>query len=395
MMTFRPAKAALMGLLIVALLSVGLVVSPVVAQSGQIEVLEEVVIDVIALGAVVSPDGERIAVLTGNQVCIWTPRGERQVCAVLSRETPNAFNLLATNIDSGSLVFSPDGKYLAFTEDFYRRLLEPDIYLMDTTTGQITALTGDTDTRYRPGANANYASLDIMPTFSPDGQSVYFVRNTTTNGKVNPPLLCKIPITGGVATKLAELALIPISVLSMDWLPGGKQIVMAVFSPSAKEPTAGIYLINADGTGGKNIYQISGYADVRPSADGKFLMAFNARIQGEFATRFEMATSFIHNLDGTLAAPISPDLGARWAAFAPEGAAIAYIAREKDTLNLAGLYIAEAAGAPGRRIYEAPVIAPGNARGTQYRALQWAKNGVMVISGAELKPIVLRLGVKL
>ena len=42
-----------------------------------------------------------------------------------------------------SIRWSPDSRYLAFTENFFRRFTEPDIWVLDTTTWNVTDITDD------------------------------------------------------------------------------------------------------------------------------------------------------------------------------------------------------------------------------------------------------------
>lgn len=363
------------------------------AQGGEIVVLEEIEIDRVVVGVALSPDGEQLATVDEESICIWSTKGVLSIC---SDTLPNdVFSLQATRIEAASLAFSPDGKWLIFTENTFRFLYEPDLYLMDTTTGKITALTGDTQTGTLVRLRESLPSLDYTPAFSPDSSMVYFIRESvnaeTRDRKIG---LYRIPVTGGEAAPVADLPVLPFSVLSLEWLPGGQQLVMAITGAQGDHPANGIAVINADGTGFKNLYSTVGYGDVRPSADGKYLIAFNANIQGQFSSTPDKASSFVHTADGALAEPISADVGARWAAFDPDGTAIAYIGRDIQNPATGGLYIADAFGGPGRLVLEGQIV-PANTRGTPFRPLMWAKNGVLVaFKLPALKPVIIRLGVR-
>jgi dipeptidyl aminopeptidase/acylaminoacyl peptidase len=368
---------------------------PAAAQSGQIAVLDEFQLPVTPLAIALSPDGEKIALTTREEICIYGSNGQQIVC---SAKLPNVvFPFRSSQIDANSLTFSPDGKFVAFTENFYLFLDEPDIYLMNTTTGQITNLTPDNTTRVSFGPTLNALAVDQSPLFSPDSQSVYFIRNSYVAGTPQPPILARIPLAGGVATKLAELPLVIGAVTSLNWIPGKEQIVMGITAPNNRyDPNNGIAVINADGMGFKVLYNAYGYTDVVASADGERLLAFNGFAQGQFQSRTTDASSFLHRIDGTLEAPISAlkDFGATWATFSPDGQAIAYIigeaAREK-----AGLYIAPLKGGEHYRIIEG-FVAPASSRGTLFRPLRWAANGVMLLykNVPDLQPYIVQLGVR-
>lgn len=111
---------------------------------------------------------------TGNNCGIWQMDGS------------SANQIPLTNVQNDNRpAWSPDGKTVVFMSD--GRTGNFDIFRLDTTTRQVTQLTDS-------------PNFDMLPTVSPDGQSVAFVSNRDGSWKIYV-----VPITGGAARVLAPL----------------------------------------------------------------------------------------------------------------------------------------------------------------------------------------------
>ena len=69
----------------------------------------------------------------------------------ISRKTALDFSDTLRRIDSESIRWSPDSRYLVLTEEFFRSFSEPDIWVFDTTTGKVTDITDDGTTKIDSG----------------------------------------------------------------------------------------------------------------------------------------------------------------------------------------------------------------------------------------------------
>jgi dipeptidyl aminopeptidase/acylaminoacyl peptidase len=112
----------------------------------------------------ISPDGTRLMRL-GSQLCVSALDGSDEKCA--SEEV---------RPDTLRAQWSPDGTKVAFTDDFWVRLLEPDIWVFDVRTGETRALTDDGVDKIDLGSADPGATIDLLPSWSPDGRFVRFAR---------------------------------------------------------------------------------------------------------------------------------------------------------------------------------------------------------------------------
>ena len=112
----------------------------------------------------ISPDGTRLLRL-GSQLCVSALDGSDEKCASG-----------AVRPDTLRAQWSPDSTKVAFTDDFWVRLLEPDIWVFDVRTGETRDLTEDgVDKIDLAGADPD-TTIDLLPSWSPDGRFVRFAR---------------------------------------------------------------------------------------------------------------------------------------------------------------------------------------------------------------------------
>ena len=140
---------------------------------------------------------------------------------------------------------SPDGTKIAYT-------YQGNIYVMDTS-----------------GANQKQISSgggDVMPRWSPDGQTIGFIR--TTPGVFDHGVLCSVPASGGGATQLVFNEFVGDELIQYirvfgavgtpiwDWSPDGKYIALLQNADTEEGVDTATYLKIVDLSNGKEVYNI-------------------------------------------------------------------------------------------------------------------------------------------
>ncbi len=116
----------------------------------------------------ISPDGSLLFWLESNTACIYSFDMAGESC----------YPIPETVRGSIDFTWSPDGSTIAFVQDFFRMLIDSDLWILDVETGTFTNLTEDDVDRFpmfEDDADPDIAT-DYIPTWSPDGD-LYFFRS--------------------------------------------------------------------------------------------------------------------------------------------------------------------------------------------------------------------------
>ncbi|MGH2557700.1 MAG: hypothetical protein ACRDJH_01440 [Thermomicrobiales bacterium] len=128
-----------------------------------------------------SPDGDYVAVVAEDGLCIHNAKTlQRKNCARLDSAGLNA-------IDVDGVAWSPDSRNLALTEPFSAQNadgFESDVWRYNIDSAELFDLTADGNAEPASDLIDQGAtfSADTSPAWSPDGQSILFVRTTWSGG---------------------------------------------------------------------------------------------------------------------------------------------------------------------------------------------------------------------
>jgi Tol biopolymer transport system component len=201
----------------------------------------------------VSPDGTMVA-YEGTD-----PEG-RDVIYVANVDGTSIRTLVAaTAQDSfGAVQFSPDGSRIAYQVRPFGSISEyvGDLFLVDVATGETTRLT-----HLKPVSSGLWL---MGPTFSPDGQTVFFTRPTGNQSWG----LWSVAASGGRPTLVLRDA------LGGRLSPDGRTIVYFRSKSSPDDPSLGDMWLNADGTDARRLAARASVFSARRSPDGTKISYF-------------------------------------------------------------------------------------------------------------------------
>ncbi len=249
-----------------------------------------------------------------------TGKGRKEIY-VMDMDGERPFAVTKNKSINISPSFSPDGSRVVFTS-YLKRF--PDLYVSKLDSSRMRKITGE------KGSN-------ITPAWSPDGKSIVF--SSTAEGAAN---LYTIPPGGRRMRRLTNTYNIDIS---PAWSPGGEQIVFA------SERAGGLHLFRMTaGGGGMTRLTFVGYQNDMPdwSPMGDKIV-FAGRDMGTFDI-------FIMNPDGSNIQRLTIDSGANdHPTFSPDGRFVAF-SSTRDGGN--AIYIMRADGTNQMRVSKGNGILP-------------------------------------
>lgn len=213
--------------------------------------------------AMLSPDGSMIGWHTPQDdglICVYTFADAQTICSTV----PEIFR--------GSpqyIMWSPDSRYITFSQDFVVRFQEADIWLFDVSTRRFNNVTDDQINRWRPmqGVGEGDAEgplwIDIAFTWGPD-LNLYFYRVELSDpSKMDPYTagIYRLNLDSGETTLIRDITedFERFSIYlnrelefdgSLSISPDGQRIAMIALEHELDSPRSGIWVMPTDGTEG-------------------------------------------------------------------------------------------------------------------------------------------------
>ena len=320
---------------------------PAPVDAAALELGEPEVLDGVNM-ARLSPDGSRLLRLDRG-LCVTGLDGDDSTC-VADELHP----------DTHTAQWSPDGTKVVFTDDFFRLLDEPDVWVFDVASGEVENLTDDGVADFDLGGAADPdARFDVRPSWSPDGSEIWFARAEKPRERVE---LMSVGADGGEATRLraidctlGELSALTFTVDRAAWTCGTGDNEVRTGERTGDEETV-VVPVSDDG---------QDYTALAFSPDGSRLLVDSIGQYGGVQPRGGLAV--VVPADGGGDPRPVADGDVAFPTWAPDGEAIAYV-------DLPGtLTVVAAAGENPRTLLEEPPMFA-----TTWQSLDWVDGYLML-----------------
>jgi Tol biopolymer transport system component len=308
-----------------------------------------------------SPTGGRVLGTVNGTPCVFDVDGAHEVCSDHK-----------VSMDVEDAVWSPDGTRVVFADSFFRLEHEPDIHVLDATTGKTTDLTDDGVAKLALDGSNPRAQIDLFPSWSADGKSIRFARQRGDGSTTIA--IDSIPADGGTVTQLATIAGKLTELVGLAVSPDGKTIA---WSQSDSFVDSTVHVRQVAG-GDDHALSAAPVADDQSllsfSPDGKKLLVDSRATYGAIEC-CSKSHARVYPSDGSgPGRPVAAGVAALYPTWAPQGQAMAFTTPgPHSTVQL----VSKPGGTP-QVIKSGGVYAAANAA-----RLQWTSSGLLVYANGQ------------
>ncbi|MEZ4669391.1 MAG: hypothetical protein R3E39_15910 [Anaerolineae bacterium] len=373
---------------IVAMVYALLILSPIRAAGWTAETTK---LDLLAgparYSAYLAPDGSQFAYFSANSLCSYTLDGEKQNCF--------DFDDTDVDVDLETVQWSPDSTRLVFSEPFLIKFRDSNIWMYDTTTGQLTDLSQD-PTRGKgnllTNPNNETYTIDLVPQWAADGHSVYFVRYVFTKPQEARAVIFRLHLDDGTAEEVKKIETnAPISTYAIALNADDTQ--MAFNMDTRGQERDGTWFMDLSDRSAH--FAAAAVQDTFPtsyqfSPDGSHLLvtgvsqhANTGDFQPEYSPVYTIPVAGGRQTDLDTERYV---FGAGWS---PSGTALVYNTFSPQHPEEEGVFIAAAPREKGELVLAGRYLVP---TGLGRLPLTWAANNTLLLSdGTDFKLVVVRL----
>jgi WD40 repeat protein len=190
---------------------------------------------------VMSPDGLYLAAVS--------PGGRSIIIFDLEHNLKKEF-MFPDKLQAGiqNLSWSPDGAFLAFTEDFFIKLYEPDIWIFNRKSGGFKNLTDD-GIEVTGFSDTTGMLVDILPVWNKKNGKLYFFRSTKVDNPEHPwtlTLMAISPAQDGKPVAVGDLStvLLPFSFVQPPAVSDDGRFLALVSFRSPGDPSNGVWIVD-------------------------------------------------------------------------------------------------------------------------------------------------------
>lgn len=328
--------------------------------------------------AYLAPDGERFVYLADERLCLYAQDAPEPHCVDLD-DTLNGLDPL----DPETIVWSPDSRYIAFSENFFIYLIDADIWVWDTTTSAVQNLTDDGVTRLEIGGD-DWKNIDVTPTWLEDGRILFLRYNSVDEETVLP----EIKVIASDGSGLEQLGTLEDATGFAAYALDAHANQLAYNFYRGGEPENGVWTSAFDGSDSQQVFVDDGRhqpANVIFSPNGRYLLV---NTPPRDFRGFDPEDSNMRLVDLESGEPllIDPERFVTAAAWSPDGSAFAYLVTDRVNEEISGLYVTDTPGEAGRLVLQGVFL---SATPRLRQPLTWGANNTILLARAPEPGIVL------
>jgi Tol biopolymer transport system component len=329
-----------------------------------------------------APDGEQFAQVNPDGVCIYGVDGTQERCIEFGEKVEHP--------DIERFRWSPDGRYLVFTENLLQILYEPDLWNIDMETGNLADITDDSVEGTFLFDDTEDGSIDLAPMWLGDGRVAFLRYEKASDDHRNISLRTMEP-DGGESEVIAELGSeAGLPVYSFDISTDGRYFAYNWDRPDEGDDRAGLWLRDLQTDEVRQLFHAESRMRtpqmVAFSPDGQYVMWMDGQYMlpapGEGEEYSPVRIVPVAGGDPILVNDEALVFAAWWS---PEGAALAYLIRDRENPSVSGLYVTSAPGEPSERVLEGLFIPPN---GRASVPVIWGANNTIILSRAPDEGVV-------
>jgi Tol biopolymer transport system component len=336
-----------------------------------------------------SPDGSHLARMTDSQLCVSLISGKEKTCVLFNKEKIKP--------DLDSLQWSSDGSKIVFEESGLLRIGDFNFWIFDVKTKKLVKLTVGSygSSNCSPLVKDGSCRSDGMPSFSSDGQHVFYVHRESGMQQLDSmPIIFAVSLDGGKITATLNHY---VNAEAYAVAPDDKVVV---FSTGRNAYYWFVEIGGFDKQGSKRV-KFDFSTVTLPSkfifSDNQkyILTASRALITASLPQREDLDSQFrIINLETEKVIKVDNSQSVVAAAWQPGGSAMVYSTRNHVDPSKDGLFIISAPGQLPRKLMSGTFIKPDFMTSVHR---YWASNNTVLlreIQGQSTKLVLFKLGQK-